>query len=84
VAVEAKGALLVPPPLAALPGLLLGGCGSLLARAVVLALLPRFADLLIEDYHGWASGGGRREVEGALAVVLPAPVEAEASSEAGE
>jgi Protein of unknown function (DUF1997) len=60
-AVEAQGQLAVPPPLASLPGPLLGGAGSLLARAVMQAMLPRFADLLVEDYGKWCRGQSRTQ-----------------------
>ena len=69
-AVEAQGCLAIPPPLASLPGPLLGGAGSLLARAVMQAMLPRFADLLVEDYGKWSRGQSRTE----SGLALPEPL----------
>lgn len=62
----AEGWVEVPPPLARLPGPLLRTAGGLLAAAVAQALLPRFVQVLSDDYAAWAAGGARPEAAGSL------------------
>ena len=76
-AVEVSGELLVPPPLAGLPRAVLGGAGSLLAKAVAQTLVPRFADMLAADYARWAAGSSREGAVGSFAQVAQAATTAE-------
>jgi hypothetical protein len=73
--VEVRGEVSVPPPLSKLPRPLLGGAGSLLAKAIVQAMLPRFAELLAADYVRWAAGERRDTAAGSL-LAATAPVAA--------
>jgi hypothetical protein len=65
-AVEVQGSLGLGPPLAKLPGPILGAFISLLGTAVAQAVLPRFAETLAEDYARWAVGKDRFSSSGAL------------------
>jgi len=84
--VKARGGVAVPSPLAALPGLLLGGAGSLFCRAVLQAMLPRFADLLMEDFGRWSRSEERTAglLIDAAALAPPQLSEAEAEAEDGQ
>ena len=46
----------LPPPLSFFPGFLLRQAGSLVLRAVAAQILPRFTELVAEDYRRWARG----------------------------
>jgi hypothetical protein len=81
--VDVRGELSVPPPLAKLPRALLGGAGSLVAKAVAQAVLPRFAELLAADYARWASGERRDTAAGSLMAARGALAAAAASSSSG-
>lgn len=50
----------VPQALLFMPRVALGSAGSLVMRAVLKALLPRFLDLLVSDYQSWAEGSTTR------------------------
>jgi hypothetical protein len=80
--VDVRGELSVPPPLAKLPRALLGGAGSLVAKAVAQAVLPRFAELLAADYARWASGERRDTAAGSLMAARGALAAAAASASA--
>lgn len=84
--VKASGGVAVPSPLSALPGLLLGGAGSLFCRAVLQAMLPRFADLLMEDFGRWSRSEERTAglLIGAAALAPQQLSEAEAEAEDGQ
>ena len=78
---DVRGELAVPPPLSALPRPVLGTAGSLLAKAVAQAVLPRFAEMLAADYARWAVGSRRSADGGLLVAAAPQPVlDAELSS----
>ncbi|GAB4823478.1 hypothetical protein N2152v2_010524 [Parachlorella kessleri] len=69
--VSVRIALKVPPPARVVPNALLGTAGRLLLRAVLVAVLPNFLDLLASDYKRWAAAGGTagaspRDIEGAV------------------
>ena len=50
----------VPQALLFMPRVALGSAGSLVMRAVLKAMLPRFLDLLVSDYQSWAEGNTTR------------------------
>lgn len=50
----------VPQALLFMPRVALGSAGSLVMRAVLKAMLPRFLDLLVADYKSWAEGSTTR------------------------
>ena len=49
----------VPRPLSVAPSFLLGGAFSVIASAVMAALLPKFAEFVAADYGRWARGEDR-------------------------
>jgi len=50
----------VPQALSFMPRVALGSAGSVVMRAVLKAMLPRFLDLLVADYKSWAEGSTTR------------------------
>jgi hypothetical protein len=46
---------------------------KLVTKGVMLAMLPRFVDLLTRDYQRWASDADRRGAVGSLAAALTKP-----------
>mmetsp|Transcript_8151 Transcript_8151/g.7133 ORF Transcript_8151/g.7133 Transcript_8151/m.7133 type:complete len:111 (+) Transcript_8151:1-333(+) len=55
----------LPPPLSFLPSFLLNQAGGLVLKAVCATILPRFGQLVAEDYRRWSRGEPR--VGGSLA-----------------
>lgn len=51
---------IVPQALSFMPRVALGSAGSVVMKAVLKALLPRFLDLLVADYQRWAEGSSSR------------------------
>lgn len=49
----------VPRPLSVAPSFLLGGAFSIIASAVMAAILPKFAEFVAADYARWARGEDR-------------------------
>ena len=83
--VRVEGELTLPAPLSALPRPVLSAAGSLFAKAVAQAVLPRFAEALAADYSRWAVGKSRDAAAGSLlplpaAAALPAPEEPASSA----
>ena len=56
----------VPRPLSIAPSFLLGGAFSVIAGAVMQAVLPRFAEFLAADYERWANGEDREAPVGSF------------------
>ena len=49
----------LPPPLSFLPSFLLNQAGGLVLKAVCATILPRFGQLVAEDYRRWSRGEPR-------------------------
>lgn len=58
----------------------LGSAMQLVAKGVILAMLPRFVDLLTRDYQRWASDADRGGAVGSLTAALTKPEEEEAAT----
>jgi hypothetical protein len=61
----------------------LGSAMKLVAKGVMLAMLPRFVDLLTRDYARWASNADRVAAVGSLTTAaVPKPEQAESGESA--
>ena len=65
---EVSVGMTLPPPLSFLPTFLLKQAGGLVLRAACATILPRFGELVAEDYRRWSRGEPR--VGGSLAPSL--------------
>ena len=62
---EVQVKMTLPPPLSFLPSFLLKQAGGLVLKAACVTILPRFGELVAEDYRRWSRGEPR--VGGSLA-----------------
>ena len=62
---EVRVQMTLPPPLSFLPSFLLKQAGGLVLKAASVTILPRFGELVAEDYRRWSRGEPR--VGGSLA-----------------
>jgi len=56
---DVKVSITFPPPLSFLPGFILKQAGGLVLKAASSAFLPRFGQLVAEDYRRWSRGEPR-------------------------
>lgn len=70
---EAKvaGTVKVVGPLAKVPRAVTGAAASLVARLAMGYLLPRFLQLLADDFKRYVAGGGERDVDASVGSLVP-------------
>lgn len=58
-AVQLRLNVAIPPVLAFIPRIIIGSAGRIILRHMVNGALPNFLDLVVADYHAWATGSPR-------------------------